>query len=374
MGIVAAFDRVLFRNEASGFVVLRMKTADMMIPEDARSPYRCHDHLIRFTAVGYELPQTDAVKVELTGEWKEGRYGRQFEVTQWCEVVPPTLEGIRAYLSSGLLRGIGPRTAEAIIRHFGVRSLEVLEKTPEKLLQIRGITEERLEEIQSGYAESKTMRELLTILAPFKITPNTAMKIYQFFGPNSVGLIRESPYRLCQMPGFGFKRIDAIVQKSGNRLRDPMRIQGAVLYGLEKARDTGGHLYMEAKALVKSAQLLLNEGVPVATAQVTPQEIEGELERMIHSNVLASNQGKIYLPHLYLQECETACLVVQKLMQRVTVPAGLLPTLERVKGQLGISLSKRQNEGVMMVGTLLGGMPVIAAIDKLILSAEISMK
>lgn len=100
MGIVAAFDRVLFHNETSRFAVLRMKTADMMIPEDARSPYRYHDHLIRFTAVGYDLPQTDAVKVELTGEWKDGKYGRQFEVTQWREVVPPTLEGIRAYLGA----------------------------------------------------------------------------------------------------------------------------------------------------------------------------------------------------------------------------------------------------------------------------------
>ena len=100
MGFVAAFDRVLFYNEASRFAVLRMKTADMMVPEDARSPYRYHDHLIRFTAVGYDLPQTDAVKVELTGEWQAGKSGRQFQVTQWREVVPPTLEGIRAYLSS----------------------------------------------------------------------------------------------------------------------------------------------------------------------------------------------------------------------------------------------------------------------------------
>ena len=76
MGIVAAFDRVLFHNETSRFAVLRMKTADMSIPEDARSPYRYHDHLIRFTAVGYDLPQTDAVKVELTGEWKDGKYRR----------------------------------------------------------------------------------------------------------------------------------------------------------------------------------------------------------------------------------------------------------------------------------------------------------
>lgn len=347
MGIVAAFDRVLFHNETSRFAVLRMKTADMMIPEDARSPYRYHDHLIRFTAVGYDLPQTDAVKVELTGEWKDGKYGRQFEVTQWREVVPPTLEGIRAYLSSGLLRGIGPRTAEAIVKCFGVRSLDVLENTPEKLLQIRGISEERLEDIKSGYAESKVMRDLLTILAPFKITPNTAMKIYQFFGPNSVGLIRESPYRLCQMPGFGFKRVDAIVQKSGSNQHDPMRIQGAVLYGLEKARDSGGHLYMEATALLKSALSLLNENVTTPAMQVIPQEVENQLEKMILANVVASNKGNIYLPHLYLQESETACLIVQKMMEKVEVPSYLTSVVERVKGQLGITLSKRQYEGVM---------------------------
>ena len=348
MGIVAAFDRVLFYNEASRFSVLRMKTADMMIPEDARSPYRYHDHLIRFTVVGYDLPQTDAVKVELTGEWKDGKYGRQFEVTQWREVVPPTLEGIRAYLSSGLLRGIGPRTADAIVKCFGVRSLDVLENTPEKLLEIRGITEERLEDIKSGYAETKVMRDLMTILAPFKITPNTAMKIYQFFGPNSVGLIRESPYRLCQMPGFGFKRVDAIVQKSGSNLHDPMRIQGALLYGLEKARDSGGHLYLEAAALLKSALLLLNEGISSPAMQVTAPEVESELEKMVLSNVLASNKGNIYLPYLYLQESETACLVVQKVMEPADIPKGLVPVLERIKGQLGISLSKRQYEGVMM--------------------------
>ena len=309
MGFVAAFDRVLFYNEASRFSVLRMKTADQLVPEDARSPYRYRDHLIRFTAVGYDLPQTDAVKVELTGEWQEGKYGRQFQVAQWREAVPPTLEGIRAYLSSGLLRGIGPKTAEAIIQRFGLRSLEVIEKTPDQLLEIRGITEERLEDIKTGYAESKVVRELMTILAPFKVTPNTAMKIYQFFGPSNVGLIRESPYHLCQMPGFGFKRVDAIVQKSGGNLHDPMRVQGAVLYGLEKARDSGGHLYLEAGALLKSARLLLNEDVPIPAMQVTPQELESALEQMIRSNVLASNGGNIYLPYLFIQESETACLV-----------------------------------------------------------------
>lgn len=348
MGFVAAFDRVLFYNEASRFAVLRMKTADRMVPEDARSPYRYHDHLIRFTAVGYDLPQTDTVKVELTGEWQEGKYGRQFQVTQWREVVPPTLEGIRAYLSSGLLRGIGPKTAEAIVQRFDLRSLEVIEKTPDQLLEIRGISEERLEDIKAGYAESKIVRDLMTILAPFKITPNTAIKIYQFFGPNNVGLIRESLYHLCQMPGFGFKRVDAIVQKSGGNLHDPMRVQGALLYGLEKARDNGGHLYLEAKALFKSAQLLLNEAVPAPAMQVAPQEIESALEQMILSNVLASNSGNIYLPHLFLQESETACLAVQKVMEPAEMPENLPAVMERIKGQLGITLSRCQREGVIM--------------------------
>ncbi len=167
MSIVAAFDKTLFCNPASRYAVLRLKTADIMIPQEARNPYRYHDHLIRFTAVGYDLPQTDAVKMELEGTWVKGKYGCQLQVERWHEIVPPTIEGIRGYLASGLLKGIGEKTADAIVARFGVDALNVLEKHPERLLEIRGITEERLEEIKSGYAESKAMRELMTLLAPF---------------------------------------------------------------------------------------------------------------------------------------------------------------------------------------------------------------
>ncbi len=347
MGIVAAFDKVLFYNAASRYAVLRMKTADIMIPDDARSPYRFHDHLIRFTAIGYDLPQTDKIKVELEGEWKDGKYGRQFSVSQWHEIVPPTLEGIRAYLSSGLLKGIGTRTAEAIVQRFGTESLEVLEHSPERLLEIRGITEEKLEDIKSGYAESKAMRDLMTVLAPFKVTPNTAMKIYQHFGPSGVELIRESPFRLCQMPGFGFKRVDAIVQKSGGDLHDPMRVQGALFYALERSRSEHGHLFLKTEDLLKSALQLLNEKIPLPQMKVVGKEVESALERMILTNVVVSNKGNLYLPHVYLQESETACNVVRKLMERPK-PVDLIPVMERVKGQLGITLSKRQGEGVMM--------------------------
>ena len=157
MSIVAAFDKTLFCNEASKYCVLRLKTADLMVPEDARSPYKFSDHLIRFVAVGYDLPQTDSIKMELEGTWAKGKYGCQLQVERWHEIVPPTIEGIRGYLSSGLLKGIGLKTADAIVQRFGIQSLYVLEHQPEKLLEIRGITEDRLEEIKSGYADRKSV-------------------------------------------------------------------------------------------------------------------------------------------------------------------------------------------------------------------------
>ena len=348
MGIVAAFDKTLFYNQASKYCVFRLKTADIMIPQEARSPYHFSDHLIRFSAIGYDLPQTDAIQMELAGQWVNGKYGLQLQVESWNEVVPPTIEGIRGYLSSGLIKNIGEKTADAIIQRFGIKSLDVIENHPERLLEIRGITEDRLEEIKTGYAESKALRDLMTILAPFKVTPATAMRIYEHFGPGGVPLIRKSPYRLCQISGFGFKRVDAIVQKSGGDLQDPMRIQGALFYALEKSRSEGGHLYLEAEAMMKKSLQLLNEKTLVAENMVSGAQVQHELEAMILSDVVVSNKGNIYLPHVFAQESETAVKAVKMLLE-VPKPVNLAPVMERVKASLGIKLSKNQSEGVETV-------------------------
>ena len=348
MGIVAAFDKTLFSNPASKYCVLRLKTADMMVPQEARSPYHYHDHLIRFTAIGYDLPQTDTIKMELEGEWVNGKYGPQLQVTSWSEVIPPTMEGIRAYLGSGLLKGIGPATANLIVGRFGTDSLNIIEHHPERLLEIRGITEEKLKEIKNGYAESKVLRDLMTLLAPFKITPATAMKIYQHFGPDGVALVRKSPYSLCQMPGFGFKRVDAIVQKSGGDPADPMRIRGASYYAIEQARNEKGHLFVDAEKLVQDSLTLLNEKLPDPNQWVTAPQVQQELRAMITGNVVVANQGKIYLPHVYTQESETAAQAV-KLAMVQPEPVDLAPVMEQVKAKLGIRLSPKQEEGVETV-------------------------
>ena len=347
MSIVAAYDKTLFRNEASKYCVLRLKTADPMIPEDARDKYRFSDHLIRFVAVGYDLPRTGAIKMELEGSWADGKYGKQFQVSVWHEQVPPTIEGILGYLSSGLLKGIGPKTAGEIVQRFGTDSLNVIERHPERLLEVKGITEEKLEEIKAGYAESTAIRDLMTVLSPFKLTPKTAMKIYEHFGPDGAALLRQSFYQLCQIPGFGFKRVDAIVRKSGGDLHDPMRVQGALFYALEKSRTERGHLYMEAEKLLGETLTLLNEQIPQADMRISRDEAARELVTAIKANVVVSKKGNIYLPHVFSQENETAHKVVEMLLE-TPEPVLLAPVMERIRDKLGISLSPRQYEGVEM--------------------------
>lgn len=347
MGLVVALDKVLFYNAASKYAVLRLKTADTAVPAEARSPYHYRDHLIRFTAVGYELPQTDAVKFEVDGEWKDGKYGYQLQVEQWQEIVPPTLEGVRNYLASGLLKGIGEKTADAIVEKFGVNALSVLERQPERLLEIRGITQERLAEIQEAYAQTRRMRDILTLLAPFRVTPTTALKIYQHFGPSCADIIRKSPFNLCQVPGFGFKRVDAIVQKSGGDLHDPMRVHGALFYALEDARSKNGHLYLDGEELIKGAMQLLNERSPLPAMRVPMQQVERELETMILSDEVVSNRGNVYLPKTFLQENETAQRIVRLLLEP-SEPVDISFALADVKSRLGITLSHRQSEGVEM--------------------------
>ena len=345
MGFVAAFDKQIFFNESTRYTVLQMKTADIMVPQEARRPYKFSDHLIRFTAVGYDLPRNDSVEVELEGTWaKDAKCGLRFEVERWKEILPSTIKGIRAYLSSGVLKGIGEKTTDAIVNRFGDRTLEVLEHEPERLLEIRGITPERLEEIKANYTESQVMRELMLLLAPLKVTPNTAMKVLEHFGMKGVALIRESLFRLCEVPGFGFRRVDEIVRKSGGNLHDPMRVQGALFYIIQEARDKNGHLYIEIGRLLKDTLKLLNEDL---NDPLRLEQVEQQLAAMINLNVVVSNGGNIYLPQVYKQECEVALKIAQMVLE-LPKPVNLTPVMEQVKGRLGITLSPQQAEGVEM--------------------------
>lgn len=339
------YDGTIYYNPANKFCIISVKTAEKDVPQEARSTRRRKDHLIRFVATGYELPRTDAVELELDGEWKKGKYGMQLQVEQWHEIVPQTKSGVEGYLASGLIKGIGPALAKQIVSRFGVETLDILQNRPERLLEIKGITENKLEAIKTSYAESRMLQDLMTLLSPFKITPKTAQKIYQFFGPASVDILKKSPFELCQISGFGFLRVDAIVQKNGGDLRAPMRIKGALFWALEDSKGKNGHLFLTSEALQKEALQLLNAKIPIPSLRLHAQEVSDVLEDMILHGEVVSVKGDIYLPRVFAQEDETARRIAMRVVEP-PAPEKIEQILEQVKREIGLALSSKQEAAV----------------------------
>ena len=346
MSYIGTYDGKIFHNPSNKFCIVIVKTADTSIPEKARDKRRYRDHLIRFTAVGYEIPMTDAVELELDGEWVNGKYGMQLQVEQWREIVPKTKEGVLSYLGSGLIKGIGEKTAAEIVAKFGTGTLDILEKHPERLLEVRGITENKLEDIRTSFAESRMLRDIMTLLAPFKLTPKTALKIYQHFGPACMDLLKKSPFELCQIPGFGFRRVDAIVRKTDNRPRDPMRIGGALHCTLDEAKGKQGHLFLERETLCKAAFKLLNEKIPLPEMRVRPEEVEKELDGMILNGSVVSMRDNIYHPAVFAQEDETASRIARLLAEERPPMKDISAVIETVRTELGLRTSGKQESAV----------------------------
>ncbi|MDD4509491.1 MAG: ATP-dependent RecD-like DNA helicase [Oscillospiraceae bacterium] len=347
MSYTGVYDKTIFFNPANKYSVISVKTTDRSVPEKARDAYRHRDRMIRFCAVGYDLPRTDQVSMILDGEWLDGKNGCQLHVTQCEEVVPQTKEGVQGYLASKLIKGVGEKTAAMIVGRFGADALRVLEKEPERLLEIKGITEGKLADIQASYAESTALRDLMILLSPFKITPVAATKIYEHFGARSVEILRDNPFELCQMSGFGFLRVDAIVLKNGCSLNAPMRIQGAVYAALDKQREDNGHLFLTDEELLKAAMGLLNKNLPLPQMKVKSTEVAPVIEDMLlHGRITCSN-GNYYPVRCFAQEDETA-LQIAKIISAPSQQTDIRRTLETVRAKLGVELSQRQTEAVYM--------------------------
>lgn len=345
MSYVAVYDRTIFYNPDNKYCIISVKSSDQSIPQKARSAYKHRDNMIRFVAVGYELPRTDKVSMLLEGEWQDGKHGYQFKVETCEEIVPQTTEGIQGYLASRLIKGIGPKIAEAIVKRFGTDALNVLENQPERLLEIKGISPDKLEDIQSSYIESRCLRDLMVLLSPYQVTPVTATKIYEFFGAKSVEILQNNPYEFCQVSGFGFKRVDAIALKNELTFNSPLRIHGAIYAALDEQRANKGHLFLSESVLKKTAVKLLNEKQPIPQLGVKPSEVEPVIEDMILKGEIVRNEDNIYQIRCFIQEDETA----RKIAEILTYPTekqNIALVLEHIRKKLGLSLSQRQSEAV----------------------------
>ena len=158
------------------------------------------DLVTQVKAVGYGLPIADKQRYELQGHWsKNPKHGVQFEVETYDEVITPTREGIIAYLSSGQIKGIGPKMAEKIFDAFGLTALEVLDKEPERLLTISGISSNKLKKICDSYMANRGACDVVAFLSPHGITPNRAVKLYKEYGEKTMEIVKNHPYQLCSL-------------------------------------------------------------------------------------------------------------------------------------------------------------------------------
>lgn len=180
------------------------------------------------------------MEVELDGAWENSKHGLQLSVSMCKEVVPRDQAGILAYLSSGIIKGIGPETAKAIVARFGDKTMEVLEKEPDKLLSVKGIAQKKLKAIIKSYGETKALSDLMIYLAPFGVSMKKVAMIREEFGDNSLRIVKTDPFQLCKIKGFGFMTVDSVARKTKVSLKHPLRYSGAINYVLDVARVAKG--------------------------------------------------------------------------------------------------------------------------------------
>jgi exodeoxyribonuclease V alpha subunit len=236
-------ERITYYNDENGYSVIRLDV-------DGRSDL--------VTVVG-NLPEVQpGESLRLEGRWAvHPQYGRQFKA-EWCEqVLPATVEGIKAYLGSGMIKGVGPVTAKRIVQRFGVDTLRVLDEEPERLREALGVGPKRAQSVARAWEEQKHIREVMMFLQSHGVSTNLAVKVYKTYGDDALQVVQQDPYRLARdIWGVGFKTADKVAQDLGLPHDAPSRVQAGVAYALSQLADDG-HVYAPQEELVAEATRLL---------------------------------------------------------------------------------------------------------------------
>ncbi|NEE01229.1 SF1B family DNA helicase RecD2 [Phytoactinopolyspora halotolerans] len=257
----AVLERITYANEETGYTVARVSTE------------RGGDNLL--TVVGALLGAQPGESLRLTGRWtSHPQYGKQFEVWNYTTVLPATVQGIQRYLGSGLIKGIGPVMAERIVDQFGVETLDIIEKTPERLVEVDGLGPKRTTLITAAWEEQRAIKEVMVFLQSVGVTTSISVKIYRQYGDAAISVVREDPYRLAaDVWGIGFKTADTIAQAVGIPHDAPQRLRAGLQYTLSEAADDG-HCYLPEDKLIQGAEKIL--GVPAEPIAAALGELVAE--------------------------------------------------------------------------------------------------
>ncbi|MGB6641063.1 MAG: AAA family ATPase, partial [Thermoanaerobaculia bacterium] len=241
--ITGSVKRVVYSNPDNAWSVIRLVEPGRPEP---------------ITAVGSLLGVQPGEELRLTGEWVTDRkYGRQFRVNSCLTLQPSTLEGIRKYLGSGLIPGIGKVMADRLVAQFGIESLEIIADHPGRLSEVDGIGPVRARKIRAAWQEQEGLREALIALQAFGISTHHAIKIYKHFGPAAVPAVKQNPFRLAtEVFGIGFKTADQIAARIGFPSDSPDRVAAGLLYVLGQGADKG-HIYLPRPLLIEETSALL---------------------------------------------------------------------------------------------------------------------
>ena len=276
-------ERITYQNPENGYSVLKVKV-------------KGYNDLVTLVGNLLEVPVGSVLLCR--GEWKvDKRYGSQFVAATWEETMPATVYGIEKYLGSGLVKGIGPRFARAIVQRFGTETIDIIETEIERLYEVPNIGRKRVAKIRESWEKQKDIKNVMLFLQGSGVSTAYAAKIYREYGKESIDKVRENPYRLADdIWGIGFKTADGIAAKMGYEKEDPRRCRSGILYTLGQLSDEG-HVYAGEEQLVKTAGQLLEAG---ETA------IRDTLAGMLQAEDLILDKDAIYLPPFYHAECGTS--------------------------------------------------------------------
>ena len=329
MEVIEAFaDETVFRNDENGYTVLIVRTGRT-----------------RVSAVGILPPVASGEKLRITGEWVEHPvYGRQIKVHS-CEIEKPTtLSGIEKYLSSGMIRGIGPATAKLLVKAFGEKTLDVLYAEPERLLEVPGIGEKRARMIQESYAEQAQQREAMLFLQSYGITPALAVKIFKQYGENVKQVVMKNPYRLVEdIEGVGFKTADRIAASLGVEQDSEYRLSAGIKYALSEATGSAGHCYLPRPELCETARRLLGNDEDAIERMIDSLILDHQLTAQILPREDGEAEVAVYLPQTYRAECEVARRLREMLDAMPTsMTDDLTAQLDEIERMEGITLHPQQ--------------------------------
>ena len=323
--ITGTVEDIIYRNEENGYSVIELDVKDELI-----------------TATGILPTNEIGMEVRLFGGFKSHpSYGLQFVAEAFEQTIPTSVQGILKYLSSGAIKGVGVSTANTLIKAFGEKTLDVLEKEPERVAKLRGISLDKANSISSQLKANLGVRELMLYLGEFSIPPHTAVNIYKFYGDKSLEYIRENPYSLCDNGlRVSFEMADMIAVKQDRPVDDECRIRAGLVHILNHNRNNG-HTCLPSDKLTKTASSFLG---------VQEEKVISALNDMIYDTSLmgleAEGKSYIFLPELYRAETFIAGRI--RLMQNF--PALKFKNtdnmIDEIEKEQGITYAEKQKDAI----------------------------